>query len=52
VMAFGGPEREACRQAVRDFCSWPERDLGECPLLRQLLGVKQTRYAQSEFFRV
>jgi hypothetical protein len=30
---------------------WPERDLGPCPLSRQLPGVKRTRYAQSEFFR-
>ena len=36
----------------RDFCFWPDADLVQRQLLRRLLGVKPTRYAHREFFRV
>ena len=36
-----------------DFVLWPDADLlVQRQFLRRLLGVKQTRYAQREFFRV
>jgi hypothetical protein len=31
---------------------WPDADLLQRHLLRRLLGVKRTRYAQCELFRV
>jgi hypothetical protein len=32
--------------------NWPDPDLRQCPLHVRFLGVKRTRYAQSEIFRV
>ena len=38
--------------ALHESGNWPDADLAQRQLLRRLLGVKQTRYAQREFFRV
>ena len=35
-----------------DLVPWPDADLVQRQLLRRLLGVEQTGYAQREFFRV
>jgi len=40
------------RYRASGFDLWPDADLVQRQLLRRLLGVKQTRYAQREFFRV
>jgi hypothetical protein len=44
-----GLQRVCCNACVP---LWLKRDLSECALASQFLGVKQTRYARSEDFRV
>ena len=40
------------RYRASGFDLWPDADLVQRQLLRRLLGLKPTRYAQREFFRV
>ena len=53
ALRYGSVEScERCPAAVDSGGWWPDADLQQRHLLRRLLGVKRTRYAQCELFRV
>jgi len=47
-----GRREAALRSAPLDVCMWPDADLVQRLPSRQLLGVKRTRCAHRELFRV